>query len=571
MGTRRLRVDMVHAPDNPVAGDVAGRRGIDVKHLRAMSAAGVAAALLTVVSCSSSSPPPLKDRPVGTVADTGFRPSQNGFAFQNYGDLLSNGSPPINLTAADVQEMFGDSVCADAQLRRCDLIPEAQAWLDETNQSMAGGHCFGFSVLAELLWLGQTNASTYGAPQPAGLQVLNNQALQRQLAYDWAVQLLQSVQADRINGTPNQILTKLTELLKPHPAQTYTVVFWKKDFTGGHAVTPYEVVNEGGGMFKVLIYDNNWPDQTRAIVFDTNTDTWTYDAAANPDQPESVYTGDAETKTISLYPTSPGLGTQPCPFCAKQPAKASGQAGNNMEEITLLGSDTNHANLVVTDDAGHRLGYVNGTLVNEIPGAHVDEVISNQDWANNITPDFFVPADNTYTIKIDATGLSSPDTESLAITGPSYDVSIKKIPVNPGSSDTLVVEPDGTHISYTGSSTQSPAITLGVSDTQADYSFDISGVADQPGSTINLGLPPEGGSLALQYVGAAPASSVSVKMTRSTEQGVQVFNHSGIPLTGTNKDQLQFGNWTSPSQGIPLIVTRNGEQSTQTLANQATQ
>jgi hypothetical protein len=208
--------------------------------------------------------------------------------------------------------------------------------------------------------------------------------------------------------------------------------------------------------------------------------------------------------------------------------------------------------------------------VNEISGARVDEVISNQDWANNITPDFFVPADNTYTIKIDATGLTSPDTESLRITGPSYDLSIKKIPVNPGGSDTLVVEPDGTHISYTGSSTQSPTITLGLSDTQADYSFDISGVADQPGSTINLGLPPEGGSLALQYVGAAPTSSVNVKMTRSTEQGVQVFNHSAIPLTGTNKDQLQFGNWTSPSQGIPLIVTRNGEQSTQTLANQAT-
>jgi hypothetical protein len=60
-------------------------------------------------------------------------------------------------------------------------------------------------------------------------------------------------------------------------------------------------------------------------------------------------------------------------------------------------------------------------------------------------------------------------------------------------------------------------------------------------------------------------------MTRSTEQGVQVFDHGAIPLTGTNKDQLQFGNWTSPNQGIPLIVTRNGQQSTQTLANQATQ
>jgi hypothetical protein len=43
------------------------------------------------------------------------------------------------------------------------LIPEARAWLDSTNKAMAGGHCFGLSVLAELLWLKQVNASTLGA------------------------------------------------------------------------------------------------------------------------------------------------------------------------------------------------------------------------------------------------------------------------------------------------------------------------------------------------------------------------------------------------------------------------
>jgi hypothetical protein len=534
-----------------------------------MGAVALTVALLTVAACSSSnSSSPPKNLPLGTVADDGFRPGQNGFTFQNYGDLLANGTLPLNLTAADVQEMFGDSVCADAQSRRCDLIPEAQAWLNETNQAMAGGHCYGFSVLAELMWMGQTNASTFGATQPTGLQVINNQALQRQLAYDWALQLLDSVQSQRINGTPNQILTKLTDVLKPHPSQTYTIVFWKNDFTGGHAVTPYEVVNEGGGNFKVLIYDNNWPDETRAIMFDTNTDTWTYDAAANPDQPESVYTGDATTKTISLYPTNPGLGTQPCPFCAKQPAKASGKDGDNMEEITLEGSDTNHANLTVTDDAGRHLGYEGDKLVNEIPGAHSDEVISNQDWTNNITPDFFVPADNTYTIKIDGNSLTAPDTETLAITGPSYDLSINNIPVKPGSSDTLVIEPDATHLSYTGSSPQAPPITLGVSDNKADYSFEIAGVSDQPGSTINFGLPPETGTLVLQHVGSSSTSSVNLKMTRASEQGVEVFDHNAIPLAAGDKEQLQFGNWTNASPGMPLVITHNGQQSTQTLNNQ---
>ena len=62
--------------------------------------------------------------------------------------------------------------------------------------------------------------------------------LQRQLAYDWALQTLDSVQAQRVTGTPNQVLDKLEQVLKPHPAQTYTLSLWNRDGSGGHAVAP---------------------------------------------------------------------------------------------------------------------------------------------------------------------------------------------------------------------------------------------------------------------------------------------------------------------------------------------
>ena len=251
------------------------------------------------------------------------------------------------------------------------------------------------------------NASTFGATddhRPGDLD--NNQTLQRQIAYDWALQTLESVQAKRITGTPNQILAKLEKVLKPHPSQTYTVAIWKRDGSGGHAVTPYEVDNKGDGKYQVLIYDNNWPGQTRAIAFDTKADTWTYDAASNPERTRLGLRGGRPHQDLSLFPTSPGLGTQPCPFCAKEPTKGTAKAGDNTEEISLLGSDTDHATLLVTDDAGRHLGYINGKLVNQIPGAHVDQVISSGDWTDNIAPDFFVPADVSYTITLDGTSLS---------------------------------------------------------------------------------------------------------------------------------------------------------------------
>ncbi len=120
-----------------------------IRGWRGLVAVGLTLPLSLVVAVGRGGSP--ASPPIGTVADSGFRPAANGLPFQNYGAELSDGSVPVNLTAADVQKLFGDGVCADATLRRCDLIPEAQAWLNDTNQAMSGGHCFGFSVLSELV------------------------------------------------------------------------------------------------------------------------------------------------------------------------------------------------------------------------------------------------------------------------------------------------------------------------------------------------------------------------------------------------------------------------------------
>jgi hypothetical protein len=526
--------------------------------------------LVAFVGCSGArSGPSVPDLPVGTVADDGFRPPPNGFPFENYGDVLSSGAVPTNMTAADMEEMFGSVVCADAQAGKCDLIPEAQDWLNATNAEMAGGHCYGFSVLSSLLWQGTVSSSTFGAARTIGLQIDDNQTLQRQIAYYWAIQTLDSVLSQRVEGTPNKILLTLMEVLKPQPSQTYTIVFWKPDGTGGHAVTPYAVRSKGGGNYDVLIYDNNWPTQTRAISFDTNANTWSYSASVNPNAPDSVYEGDAKTETLALDPASPGLGTQPCPFCGKVPKQTGSSAKNSLEEIALTGSSTSHPNLIVADDAGHKLGYINGKLVNQIHGAHVAPVISNQDWTDSIEPIFFAPADNKYTITLDGQSLTAPINETLNIIGPSSDLSISNIHIGPGEKDTLVAAPDATHLSYTSSKPESPTFQLGVSDDQGDYSFNISGLSDQAGSTLNIDLPPEGSTITLQDVGSTAASNINFGLTRETQQGVQTFTHQAIPLATSDKAQLNFGAWTSLSQTMPLTIVHNGQSTTQNLSNQA--
>jgi hypothetical protein len=467
--------------------------------------------------------------------------------------------------------LFGNAVCADASIGKCDLIPEAQAWMDQTNQEMSGGHCFGFSVAADLVWQNKVNTSTYGAPTINGLSIDNNASLQSTIAQGWVYQTLDSVQAKKITGSPNHILDNLKKLLKPDPSETYTITIWKRDGTGGHAVTPYEVKYNGDGKYDVLIYDNNWPGQTRAIAFDTNADTWSYDAAANPSDPTEHYEGDADTKTLQLFPTSPGQGTQPCPFCGTVPSQGSttGTTGaTRTAMIYLAGSVTNHSHVLVTDQAGHHLGYLNGQLVNDIPGAHYILLTSNQTWKNKLEPILYVPANVAYTITLDGTPLTAPDIESIGVIGPAWHLAINDIPMRPGDKDTLTVDPNATKLTYHTTRAQAPTIQAAVSDTRAHYAFVIAGVSNQPGSTINLSVPPEGGSLIISNVGSTGASSLNLQMTRSTEQGVQQFSHDAIPLAGGDTAELQFGNWTNPNQGIPLVTTHNGQQMTQTLTNQ---
>ncbi len=539
-----------------------------MRGVRAIGVLCVGFISVALPACSNSSPPP----PVGSVvADSGFRPGPNGFTFQNYGETLSDGAVPTDLTPADVQAMFGNVVCADAAIGKCDLIPEAQAWMDEMNQQMAGGHCFGFSVAADLVWEEKLNTSAFGAPTINSLAIDNNANLQSTIAEGWVYQTLDSVQAKKMTGTPNKMLDQLKKLLKPDPSDTYTIAIWKSDGTGGHAVTPYEVKYDGDGKYDVLIYDNNWPGQTRAILFDTNADTWSYDAASNPSDPSELYQGDAKTKTLVLFPTSPGQGTQPCPFCNTVPEQGStaGTTGAaRTATIYLTGSATNHSHVLVTDQAGHHLGYLNGKLVNNIPGAHYLLLASGQDWKNKLEPVLYVPANVAYTITLDGTPLTAPDTESIGIIGPSWHIAINDIPMQPGDKDTLTVDPNATKLTYTTTRAHSPTIQAAVSDAKAHYAFVISGVSSQPGSTINLSVPPEGGSLNITNVGSTGASSVNLQMTRETEQGVQHFAHNAIPLTGGDTAELQFGNWTSPSQGIPLVTTHNGQPTTQTLTNQ---
>src|SRR5262249_31753833 len=118
------------------------------------------------------------------VSDLGFRSDKNSFSFENYGDEIK----ATNLTAADLQRMFGDQVCASKQNGQCVLSPTGKSWMNQMNKGMAGGHCEGLAVLSLLMFVGKAKPSDFGANNIGDLDIDGNTKLQREIAYWFATQ-----------------------------------------------------------------------------------------------------------------------------------------------------------------------------------------------------------------------------------------------------------------------------------------------------------------------------------------------------------------------------------------------
>jgi hypothetical protein len=500
------------------------------------------------------------------VADNGFRPTKDGFGFQNYG----NDAGPQNLTPPQVQDLFGSQVCASGSGASCQLIPPAQVWMDNQNAAMAGGHCMGFSVLALRLYDGNTALSSFGSFNATSqLPIQGATSLQSSIAENWTFQNLPKVRAAVIKGTPTQILDHLVSALKDK-SEYYTVVIFKRDGTGGHAVTPYAVEDKGGGKQNILVYDNNFPGVTREVSVDRSADTWSYVGGPNPNDTSQRYEGDASTQTLLLFPTSPGEQQQPCPFCNGQNVGSSGpsagsvlNAAEQYNEITLNGNPDNHAHLVLTDAHGRQTGVIQGKQVNDIPGVTVENNIANQDWAASPEPTYHVPVTENVTIAIDASALNKPDTEELNLVGPGIYSAVKDIKLSPGQKDEVQFNTDGLGYVFKTDAHQaeSPILAAGVQGKSANYGFAVKAVNVKGGSSVALKLDRTKEQLDIDSAGTTGAGDYVVSVYRENEQGKAQWTNTEqfLHLGGGQVAHVDYG---SVKPGGPMkLEIRNADGS----------
>ena len=489
-------------------------------------------------------------------ADLGFRPGVNGFGFENYGNDVG----PTNLTPVEMRRMFGDQVCARIQDDTCTLTPVAGQWMQQTNDAMSGGHCEGFAALSLLMYTSQVSAADFGGSTAHDLALPNNDPLQREIAYWWATQGTRPTSQDEIKRTPNEIVDILTEAFKADAKaqDTYTVGIFKRDMTGGHAITPYAVVDNGDGTVSIMVYDNNWPDQERQIIVDRTANTWKYEASINPDEPAALYEGDADTFTLSLTPTSARLGQQACDFCADGAAsRAGGLAAQPAPANTQVWLDGD-GDLLITDEQGRRLGYDEGKFVNEIPDSYFVPFKSDDLWKDTREPLYFLPQ-GIVNLTIDGTRLTQDSATDLILFGPGYDLGVEGIGLSPGQKDNLTIPPAEGLFPYQPESDASPNLIFALTLAGADSSFGVTPLDIICVGSINAALDVKAGDLLINASDLRQDGTFSLVMTRYDDNGEQTFYHDGLALKSGGSIYIYFAEWKGDGTDVLIGVDTNGD------------
>lgn len=223
------------------------------------------------------------------------------------------------MNALSLRRTFGDGVCRDPQdidpkTGDCQLIFGADLLSRMVATSAQGGHCFGLAAAAAALYNGQIPASQVGASglginatnqmrQPAtqtierlfGTQYFNPDMMRSAFAGMSPTELVNTLIADFADDTAPYILGIING-------------------EGGHAITPYAVLDRGNGLFDIAVYDNNFPLRPRAVTVDTNTDSFAYTSAINPAAPGIEWNTETGGR-IGLISVAETLKTQRCPVC----------------------------------------------------------------------------------------------------------------------------------------------------------------------------------------------------------------------------------------------------------------
>jgi hypothetical protein len=533
------------------------------------------------------------------VASLGFNPKVNGFAFENYGN--ENRRWQDDLGTEDLIRMFGPkAVCKTGDNPKdCVVKAAAREWLTQQLEGMDGGHCEGMAVASlrffrGLPFKGRTLAASFqpGAANPFALKL--DPSVENYIAYYFTTQAFEEVagpsRATAEKG-PVAIAKMLVESIKTG-GDTFSLGFYKYDFkTGrtwdGHAITPIGV-EEFPTQYRIHVYDNNYPGETRYVIIDkAGKQTWKYVGATNPNQAADDYVGNIDSKTLELTltgnrdgrcfaapfaqdsiqdrgcgietvapakpvtpvskPTTPEpRPTAPVSPVSPKPAPTSIPVRREEAAVFSLNGD---GEMMIVDDRDRRTGYdpEEDKFVNEIPGARTDKMVGGR---GRDLPIYSIPyrADgDPFSVVFSGKNSEKESVFDFVYSAPGFTVGFEDVRVDPGEFLIATISPNGEVLGFTSSADgEAPAVYFAFDsddEDEASYIVELEGGALAAGKTLVATFDFENGKLFFSD-DDGNEDAFDIELVRILPDGTeQVFRMNDLQTGGTDKMMMDFGDW----------------------------
>ena len=506
------------------------------------------------------------------INDSGFRPNIDGFSFQNYAD----NPVTVDLTSAELQRMFGDRVCASTANGKCILTYPAERWMNQAVSAMKSGHCEGIAVLSSLMYYNKTSPGLFGGNSVINLS-LQDVLLQREIGYWWTTQVTSPGGSKKVLESPKVVLETLASAFGngSGAGEMWVMGIYLPDGSGGHAITPYAVEDLGNGTARILVYDNNWPKDSRFIEVDTLNNSWRYLASANPDEPNSLYSGNASTKNLEIVSLSSRLGQQQCDFCGKESGAGKESAAGSTKNIQIWQSGK--ACALVTDENGQRVGILeSGQLVNEIPGAEIRNLkFGLTGMVSAHPPVILLPLAlinaSHLAINISSTANDSQKNQAdTAIIAPGFALASSVPDLGQGQQQRmdLFQENSAYNVSIGANRQLSPTISI-----DTDYQrITLSGLKIDPSGRINISMNPALGAFSMSTLGNLKPGTLELLMTTLDPASGASSTFKSLDLMLRPDDAVSmdlsgsFGDAGSPSIAVSRKNGGRQEMSMQTIS-----
>jgi hypothetical protein len=502
----------------------------------------IAAPTANIVAAANPNRSVQQTKPV-ILAKINFNPKINGFGFQNYTNSKHIWQDDLN--AGDMIRLFGaGAVCSKGNTaQNCVMKAAAREWMMQTLEHMNIGHCDGMATASLLLatnrpFKGKLNPPQFQAQAQTPFQLKLDQTMENFIAYFWATQTMQEIRNHRTKSRtdgPVNIVKTLVDSLKTGK-DAHTLIFWKSDkgkLSAGHVVSPF-AVEDAGTFYRIHVYDNNYPGQTRYITVEkAGKQTWKYVTTTNPQQPVSAYTGNIDTKSLAVNSNSsrekgcfkvpfandgkggacvpvkepfvkPAAPKKPVEYTAptrpqkpEQPKKpvVNVKPGAEFDETYFYEDEmaefalNGEADMLVIDGEGYAVGFdpASDQFVDEIPYSQVDWQAGGRGYS---TPLYRLPFQYDgapYTILISGKYNQRETNVDLTYSGPGFIIGFDGILVDPNEIIAMTISPDAQQISFTSSADgETPEIYYAVDLGNRSSRFELDGAKLKPGKTLTV-------------------------------------------------------------------------------------